>query len=239
MKASATVIVARCGGRDIVVDQRSSAPFSVRQCDGRILLASSAAAPVGGDELDLTVDVRSGARAAIGSVAASMVWPGIDGATSSMTTECVVGHGAHLDLRLEPTISVAGSRHRTATTVRLDGDATCRLVEESVLGRRDELSGHLEVSMRVERGGRPLVHHDERFGPDVAGAWSSVSVGAARHVVSAVLVGIDCGPPQVRVESARAAAWLPIAPDAAMVMAVAHDRPGAMSLLATLSPDFA
>jgi urease accessory protein len=238
VKASATVTVARCGDRDIVVDQRSSAPFSVRQCGGRILLASSAAAPVGGDELALTVDVGAGARAAVGSVAASMVWPGVDGAASSMTTECAVGRNAHLDLWLEPTISVVGSRHRTATVVRLDGDATCRIVEESVLGRRNEASGHLDLSLRVERDGRPLVHHDERFGPDVSGAWSSVSVGAARHVVSAVLVGIDVGLPQVRVEADRAVAWLPVAADAAMVMAIGHDRPSVMNLLAALSPLF-
>lgn len=239
MKASATVAVARCGDRDVVVDQRSSAPFSVRQCGDRILLASSAAAPVGGDELQLTVEVGSGARAAVGSVAASMVWPGVGGVASSMTTGCAVGHGAHLDLWLEPTISVAGSRHRTATVVRLESDATCRVVEETVLGRRDEASGHLELSLRIERGGRPLVHHDERFGPDVAGAWSSVSVGAARHVVSAVLVGVDAGPPQVRVGADRAVAWLPVAPDAAIVMAISHDRPSALNLLAALSPAFA
>ncbi|MFT7599618.1 MAG: urease accessory protein [Acidimicrobiales bacterium] len=238
VKASATVSVARCGERDIVVDQRASAPFSVRQCDGRILLASSAAAPVGGDELELTVDVGSGARAAIGSVAASMVWPGVGGVASSMTTDCAVGNGAHLDLWLEPTISVAGSCHRTATAVRLADDATCRVVEETVLGRRDEASGHLDLSLRMERGGRPLVHHDERFGPNVAGAWSSVSVGAARHVLSAVLVGIDAGPAQVRVEGSRAAAWLPVAEDAAVVMALGHDRPSVMNLLATFSSSF-
>lgn len=239
MKASAAISVARCGDRDVVVDQRSSAPFSVRQCGGRILLASSAAAPVGGDELELTVEVGSGAEAAVGSVAASMLWPGAGGEASSMTTECAVGNGAHLDLWLEPTISVAGSCHRTATTVRLDDDATCRVVEESVLGRRDEASGHLDLSLRLERRGRPLVHHDERFGPGVAGAWSSVSVGAARHVLSAVVVGIDAGLPQVRVEADRAAAWLPVAADAAVVMAVGHNRPSVMDLLLALSPSFA
>lgn len=239
MKASATIAVARCIDRDIVVEQRSSAPFSVRQSGGRILLASSAAAPVGGDELELNVEVGSGAKAAIGSVAASMVWPGVAGDASSMTTECAVGTGSHLDLWLEPTISLTGSRHRTATTVRLEHDATCRVVEETVLGRRDEPSGHLDLSLRLERVGRPLVHHDERFGPDVAGSWSSVSVGAARHVLSAVLVGIEAGRPQVRVEADRAVAWLPVAEDAAVVMAVGHNRPGVMDLLSALSPSLA
>lgn len=235
MRASARIAVARCGDRNVVVDQRSAAPFSIRQCGTRILLASSAAAPVGGDELALTIDVGPGARADIGSVAATMVWPGAGGAWSSMQTDCTVSAGAHLDLWPEPTISVVGSRHQAATVVRLAGGATCRVVEEAVLGRRAEASGHLGLSMRVERDGRPVVHHDETFGPDVAGALSSVSVGAARFVLTAVVVGPDAGPPEVCVEADRAAAWLPVAEDAAVVMAVAHDRPSAMCLLATLT----
>lgn len=234
MRASATIAVARCGNRNVVLDQRCAAPFSVRQCGERILLAASAAAPVGGDELELDIAVGPGARADVGSVAASMVWPGVGGGGSSMTTRCAVGQGAHLDLRLEPTISVVGSRHHTITVVQLDTDATCRVVEEIVLGRSNEASGHLDLSLRVERAGQPLLHHDEAFGPDVAGALSSVSIGAARHVLSAVLVGIDAGSQRVRVEADRAAAWLPVATDVAVVMAIGHDRPSTMSLLADL-----
>ena len=66
-----------------------------------------------------------------------------------------------------------------------------------------------------------------------------MSVGRARHVLSAVLVGIDAGPSQVCVEADRAAAWLPLAADAAMVMAIGHDRPSAMNVLAALTPAFA
>lgn len=236
MKASATIAVARFGDRNVVVDQRSAAPLSVRQCGRRILLASSAAAPVGGDELELAIDVGPGARADVGSVAASIVWPGVGGELSSTATECAVGPGGHLDLWLEPLISVAGSRHRAVTVVRLAEGATCRVVEEAVLGRRNEVSGHLDLSLRVERGGRPLVHHDEAFGPDVAGAWSSVSVGAARFVLTAVLVGIDAGRPRSCVQADRAAAWLPVAADAAVAMVIGHDRPSAMSLLTALCP---
>lgn len=236
MRASATIAVARCGDRNVVVNQRSAAPFSVRQCGQRILLASSAAAPVGGDELELSIEVGCGAQADVGSVAASIAWPGVGGVASSTTTTCSVGQAAHLDLWLEPTISVAGSRHRTATVVRLDDEATCRVVEEAVLGRSNQPSGHLDLSLRVERGGRPLLHHDESFGPDVAGALSSVSVGGARHALSAVLVGIDSGRPHVCVEADRAAAWLPVAADAAVVMAIGHDRPSVLRLLSTLSP---
>ena len=91
----------------------------------------------------------------------------------------------------------------------------------------------------MTRGGRPLLHHDEIFGPDVAGALSSVSIGAARFALSAVFVGIDAGPSRTIVESDGAAAWLPAADDAAVVMLASHDRPAALRLFGRLCPEFA
>ena len=237
VRATATVSVARCGDRDVVVDQRAAAPYAIRQCAGRILLASSAAAPVGGDALELVVDLGPGARAHIGSVAASMVWPGPDGRWSSTTTMCSVGAGGHLDLRPEPTISVSGSRHRTSTTIRLHRGATCRAIEEVVLGRTGEDSGRLDLVVALERDGHVVLRHEEQFGPDVTGALSSVSVGRARHVLSAVLVGVDAGPSRVAVESQRATAWLPLARDVVVVMAVGADRPSVLDGVASLAPE--
>lgn len=237
MKATATLEVARTADRDVVVDQRAAAPFALRQCSGRVLLASSAAAPVGGDDLEWSIHVGPGARADVGSVAASMVWPGADGAWSSSTTMCTVHAGGHLDLRLEPTISVAGSRHRTSTIIRLAGDATCRVVEEVVLGRTGQESGRLDLVLDVERDGRAMLRHEERFGPDVAGALSSVSVGRARHVFTAMLVGVDAGPSRVAVTNHGATAWLPLAPDAVAVMALGADRPSVLDAAASLAPE--
>ncbi len=98
MRASATIAVARRDGRDELVDRRSQAPFSVRRCGDRIMVASSAAMPVGGDELDLSITVDDGASAAVGSVAATMVWPGAGGERSTMSTVATVAAGGRLDL---------------------------------------------------------------------------------------------------------------------------------------------
>ncbi len=237
MRATAAIAVARRDGRDELVDRRSQAPFSVRRCGDRIMVASSAAMPVGGDELDLTIAVGESALATIGSVAATMVWPGVAGERSTMSTSASVADGARLDLWLEPTVSVAASLHRVATNIALTGSATCRVVDEVVLGRTGERSGRLELSMRVERHGRVLVHHGETFGPDVPGASSSVSVGQARHVLSAVLVGVDAGSSRVRVERGRAIAWLPVQDDAVVVMAVGSDRPAVLDLVGEVAPE--
>ena len=201
------------------------------------MIASSAAMPVGGDELDLSITVDEGAHASIGSVAATMVWPGAGGERSTMSTVATVAAGGRLDLWVEPTVSVASSWHRAATSVRLAGSATCRVVEEVVLGRTGECGGRLDLLLRVERNGRVLVHHDEAFGPDVPGAWTAVSVGRARHVLSAVLVGVDAGRSRVCVENGRAMAWLPVKDDAVVVMAVGPDRPAVLDLVGEIAPE--
>lgn len=237
MKAAARIEVAHRNGRDEVVDRSCAAPISVRRCGHRVLLASSAAAPVGGDELVLDVVVGDDARADVGSVSASLVWPGPSDAWSSTVTTSDVGAGADLAMWLEPTVSVVGSRHRATTTHRLAADATCRIVEEVALGRSGELSGRLELRLRVERAGVVLVDHADRFGPDVAGAGSSVSVGGARHTLSAVVVGPPAGGSRTRVESGRAAAWLPVADDVAVVFAVGADRPAVLDLVEGLAPE--
>jgi urease accessory protein len=237
VKGEGAIVVADDGGRLVLRSTWSEPPFSMRRCGDRILIAASAAAPVGGDELCLAIEVLPGARADIGTVAATIVLPGPTGAPSTMTTECIVGAGAHLDWTGEPTVSVAGSDHTITTTVRLAETATCRIVEEVSLGRSHEPSGRLRLVLRVERDGQPLAHHDELFGPDVPGARSVVSVGDARHVYSAVIVGIDAGASRVVAAGTARAAWLPIAPDATFVLGVGPDRPATLDAVEMLTRD--
>lgn len=237
MRASASATVVHVHGRDEVIERRAAAPLAVRSSGGRVLLASTAATPVGGDELDVHLEVGAGAAADVGSVAAMVVWPGPDGAASTLRTSCVVGPGGHLDLAPEPTVSVVGSRHRSITRVTLDRGATCRVLEEVSLGRTGEACGDLTLSVRVEREGSVLVHHDESFGPGHPSFATSVGVGAARHLLAAVLVGADPGPARVVLEPGRAASCMPVAHDAVVVLAVGTDRPSVRALVAELAPD--
>ena len=236
MRSSATIRVVRMHGRDEVVERRAEAPFAVRRCGDTILLAATAAAPVGGDELDLTIDVGDGANARVGSVAAMMVWPAPDGAASLSRTRVRVGRRGSLDLTPEPTVSVVGSHHRSLTTIDLAADATCRIVEEFSLGRAGEPAGSLTTSLRVTRDGRPLLHHAESFGPDAPAGTTSVSVGRARHVVTAIVVGRDVpAVPATRVAAGVAAARLVLADDVVAVMVAASDRPAAMAAVSELT----
>lgn len=234
MRASAVARVERHHGRDVLTVRRAEAPVSLRPSGDRVLIASSAAHPVGGDVIDVEVDVGDDACARIGTVAATVVWPGPDGSPSEQRTTCDVGRGGHLDLHPEPTVAVTGARHSAITRVSLDGTATCRLVEELVLGRSGEPSGAVRLSVRVERDGAPLVHHDEWFGTD--DSLTSVSAGAARHVLTTVTVGPAAGRARSIVERTAAGAVLPVADDAAIAIVLAADRSDACRLLTELAP---
>ena len=157
------------------------------------------------------------------------------GRTSPRTS--TLGCDARLTWWPEPLVSIADSDHRSATRVQLAVGAALTLIEEVSLGRSGQLSGTLELDLRVERDGAVLVHHCERFGPSEPGAGSAVGVAGARHVVSGVVVGVDAGEAVTSLDDDGSGAWLPVADDAAMILVVAADRPAALRVLAKLRPD--
>jgi urease accessory protein len=262
VRSAARIEVVRRDGRDVLVDVRSEPPVAVRRTPGRVLLVSSAAAPLPGDELGLELVVGAGASLAVGTAAATILWPPPPECEppsersaaprerrshSEQHVTARVGEGGRLEWRPEPTISVVGSRHRVRFDVELAATASLALVEELVLGRTGERSGDVELTTRIVRGGTTLVHHAERFGPSTPGWGSAALVGGARHVVSAVFVGGvvgvddagDGGAPMTVVEASGSAAWLPVAADAAVLLAVGPDRPTTLALAQRVRPPVA
>ncbi len=244
MRASASLTVDAIDGRAFASDVRSEPPFAIRRAAGRFLVVGTAAAPVRGDVLELSIDVAPGAVADVGTVAATMVWPGPDptmSAPSRLTTTIRVGAGAHLTWRPEPTVSIEGSDHIARTLIDLAEGATCEVVEEYSLGRCGEVSGRLVTDLRVVRGGRPLVHHGECFGPSEPGAGSVAGVASARHVLAAIFVGRPVEESMVVLDdptrpASRSAAWFPVAVDAGVLLAVGPDRPSVVAVFADITP---
>lgn len=218
-----------------IVDVRTEPPVIAREAGGRVLLGASAAGPLGGDHLGLELVVEASAAADVGTVGATMLLPGRTPAPSSAATLVDVGAGASIVWRPEPTISVVGSVHDASMVVQLAPDATCRIVDELSLGRSGERSGVVTSSIRVERAGRPLVHHAERYGPDLPGAGSSAASPQSGHVVTSIVVGPGAlGSVAVDVGEHHWAGRMPLAPDAHLAVAIATDRPEALLLLAQL-----
>ncbi len=156
-------------GRTILKRTHCEVPLVVRvgdSCDGSLtlLFVNAAAGPLGGDELLLSVVVEDGASVRVRSVGASMVQPGTTTAASSLRTTLEVGVDSTVDWELEPTVSVAGSRHRSSTLLRLAATSSLRFCETVCLGRFEERSGTLAIHQRLVVEGVGVLDHETVFG---------------------------------------------------------------------------
>lgn len=216
MQSHARIVATADGSRVGVPELRSAPPLTLRRVGPReIAIVSSAAWPVGGDDVVLDIAVGRGADLTVSSVAASLAYPSPSGSPSTFTIRVEVASGGTLRWRPEPTVLLAHCDHRVATSIRLDDGAVLLWREEVRLGRADEPSGSLRQRIVIDRGGRPLVRHELAVGP-VWPATSTPAVLGAQCVALATGydVGTPAGPPRAGVSGGAAWAENPLGPDA-------------------------
>ncbi|MFD3743606.1 urease accessory protein UreD [Nocardia sp. NPDC058633] len=127
-------------------------------------LIGTAATPLGGDELDITIVVRPGARLVVRSVAATIALPGADTVVSTAHWRFEVGEGAELDFDPEPTIVAGGAHHHAVTTVQVAPDARLRLRERVQVGRSGEDGGGWRGDLLADLGTVPWLRHRLELG---------------------------------------------------------------------------
>jgi len=169
VKAHAHLSVEWAGGRSVVRTLRSAAPLTLIPVRGqpRVHLVSSAAGPLGGDELTLTVRVGPHASLTLAGVAATVVLPGPHGETSRTTVHIELDEGASIDYLPEPTVVTRRARHEARLVVTLAGDAHLRTRETVVLGRANEPAGELTTALHVTRCGRPVLRQETQVTTEV------------------------------------------------------------------------
>lgn len=151
-------ITASAGGR--FPRLRSQAPLVLRPTREAVYLVSAAGGPVGGDMLDLQIEVRSGAALRLRTVAASVALPGKQGAESVLAIRATVAYGGVLEYLPEPMVVAEGARHTTDIRVDLAAGAALVLRDEVILGRHGEQGGACRTLLRCDYDGRPLLRHD-------------------------------------------------------------------------------
>jgi len=234
MKAAALVVAELRNGRTILTDLRSEAPMALRETGlretghaammPRVSMLGSAAGPVGGDELTMSVRVGAGASLCVEAVAATMVFPATSGAVSKQHLEIEVEAGGHLRWAGQPLLVIAGGHHEQSIAIRLSKDAQLDFLDEVALGRTGELPGRLDAHLRVERNGAPLIDQRQVYDP-ASPAWTSTAgVGVFRHVRHHLVVGRRAESVVVAVDEAVAAARFPLAEDAELAITLGVDR---------------
>lgn len=172
MRAEALLTVSLdAHGNSVVRDLRSMTPLTLvphRRTGPRALvhLVSSVTAPLGGDELALTVRVGAGARLELRGVAATLALPGHRVADSRTTLRIEAGSGADVTYLPEPTVVTARARHEAVLSAELAESAVLRAREVLVLGRTGERAGRIATTVRVLRAGKPLLHQKLDLGDE-------------------------------------------------------------------------
>lgn len=198
MRSIARVIAApaapgRSGVRLRVVE--SAPPLAVRRTGpAEISLLSTAAFPVGGDDVTLEVVVEAGATLTVRSVAAAIAYPGAHADASRLSVMLRVAAGGTLVWRPSPLVAAHGCRHHGLTSVVLDHDARLWWREDVRLGRSGESPGSLHQSLRIERDGRPLLHNETWLGPGWPGRVDQLAAPIAGHDVRAIGTGVLVAP---------------------------------------------
>ncbi|MGZ8179483.1 urease accessory protein UreD [Williamsia sp. SKLECPSW1] len=150
-----------------VVARAGRAPFScavgglaVRRTGVDTLhLISTAATPLGGDHIDIRVEVEPGARLWLGTVAATIALPARGEPRSTAAWTVDVAEDGELHLAPQPTVVAAAAQHETTTRVRVAGSATALVEESAQIGRHDETGGAWSGRLWVDVDDRPMLRH--------------------------------------------------------------------------------
>jgi urease accessory protein len=229
---AAVVAEADDAGGTRLVSLRSVAPLVLRATPHAVYLVGGAAGPLGGDDLRLELDVGAQAHVTIRSAAATVVLPGAG--TSRVVVTARVAAGGRLRWLVEPTVVARGCRHRIESEVQLEEGAELVWREETILGRHCEEPGSVVTRTRVDLGGRPLLRHELRSGPDEP-AWATRAVAAAARAAGSVVVVHPAWRdrrPGVRLLGPTAVV-MPLDGPAAQVMVVAPEARSLRTLLDT------
>jgi urease accessory protein len=214
---------------------RSQVPLVLRRAPEAVYLVSAAAGPLGGDCLNLRIEVRAGATLCLRTVAASVALPGLDGGESLLSVTATVAEGGRLEYLPEPVVVADGARHATDIRVSVAEGGSLVLRDELILGRHGERGGAYRGSLRADYAGRPLL----RQALDISGS-DAVTSGPAilsGHRAVGTLLQVD---PALHGDSAlhadlgtrtparpSAGPWVTVMPlatgPATLVTALAHD----------------
>lgn len=168
---------------------RSQVPLVLRRTPDAVYLVGGAAGPIGGDQLDLRVDVGAAAFLRVRSAAASVALPGLDGLESVLSVTIAVAAGGCLEYLPEPVVVSAGARHATVFTVTLAAGASLLLRDELLLGRHGEAGGAARSVLRVDYAGRPLLRQEVSVDGADAVALGPALLAGHRGVGSLLLAG--------------------------------------------------
>jgi urease accessory protein len=220
------VAVADAAGRTRLTTLRSQPPLTLRPTADALYLAASAAGPLGGDDLELSIVVGPGAELVLRAVAATVALPGApDADPSTLTLRLSVATGGRLAVLPEPTVIAAGACHRAATYAEVEAGGALSIREEVLLGRHGEPGGRYRGLLHVNAAGHPLLRHQLDLDGTDPTALAPESMVGARAVGTLLHVDPQWTDPRLRPPGSATAtvAAMPLAGPGLLVTVLGAD----------------
>lgn len=222
-----TTAVVEPGG--VLGEVRCAPPLTLRQVRGgrrcELRLVGTAAGPLAGDDLMLSVRLRPGAAATLRAAGASVAQGG--GGERTLAIRAELGDGADLSAEPGTLIACAGSRVEVRVEVVLGAGARVDWRELIVLGRTGEPPGRVVLRWDVTRCGQPVLRQFARLGPGPRG------LTAGKRVLACALISDPARPARTVVSSPLAVAQR-VDEHTRLVSVLGDDAAGAVRLLGEL-----
>jgi urease accessory protein len=154
-----------------------------------LCLVGTAAGPLAGDDLTLSLRLRPRARATLHATGASLA-QGREGVPGSSAVRIELELGDRASLRADPgaLIVCAGGRVEVSVQIALGQEASLDWSELIILGRSGESPGAATLRWDITRGERTVLRQVIDLGDPNLAAWSGMLAGR-RVLASAVLAG--------------------------------------------------
>jgi urease accessory protein len=189
--------VVEAGG--VLGDLSCAPPLTVRQVrsdtPGRceLRLVGTAAGPLPGDDLSLSLTLRAGARATLRATAASLAQGRGTGQAASLKIRADLADGADLIADPGPLIVCSGSQVHVRVEITLGDRAAVDWRELIVLGRTGEPAGQATLRWDVTRLGWPVLRQFVDLQDRELARWP-VLIARRRVLACALIAGPACTP---------------------------------------------
>jgi urease accessory protein len=228
-----TTAVVEPGG--VLGEVRCAPPLTLRQVRGgqrcELRLVGTAAGPLAGDDLALSLVLRAGARATLRAAGASVAQGG--GGDRTLAIRAELGDGADLTAEPGTLIACAGSRAEVRVEITLGAGARVDWRELIVLGRTGEPPGRVALRWDVTRCGRPVLRQQAELGQRAELGPGPRGLTAGKRVLACALISDPARPARTVVSSPLAVAQR-VDEHTRLVSVLGDDAAGAVRLLGEL-----